>query len=59
MICDCNECLNTRLILSENGFHRVCALSNLASRNCIFGKKDHFIQRPKDKDEKEDSYGSK
>lgn len=40
----CDKCLHTRLIMSENGLHRVCALSAQAARNCLLGKKDHFLK---------------
>ena len=43
----CEKCLNRRMIVSENGYHFICSLSDIAARNCILGKKDHFIQRPK------------
>lgn len=45
----CKECFNRRMVISENGYHFICSLSSIASHNCIFGKKDHFIQRPKSK----------
>lgn len=41
----CTNCVNRRLIISENGLHAVCGLSAAAARNCILGKKDHFVLR--------------
>ncbi len=40
----CDKCLHTRLIMSENGLHPVCTLSSQAARNCLIGKKDHFLK---------------
>ena len=40
---NCNKCMNTRTIMSENGLHRVCALSQKAAKNCLVGKKDRFV----------------
>jgi hypothetical protein len=39
----CEECLNTRLIVSENGFHRICTFPVSVSIKCIHGIKDRFI----------------
>lgn len=39
----CEQCLNSRLIISENGYHTVCCLSQKAATNCILGKKNQFI----------------
>lgn len=40
---NCEKCLNTRLIVSENGYHHICTLSARAAKNCLLGKKDRFI----------------
>ena len=42
----CDTCLNSRPIISENGIHYVCCLSNKASANCLTGKRDQYIKRP-------------
>ena len=42
----CEKCLNRRMIVSENGYHFICSLSNIAAMNCILDKKDHFIPQP-------------
>lgn len=39
----CDRCLNRRAIISENGYHLVCALSARAARDCISGKSDKFF----------------
>ena len=43
MTTKCDRCLYRRLILSENGFHYVCALSDNAAKLCITGMVDRFI----------------
>lgn len=42
----CDMCLNSRHIISENGFHPICCLSEKKSLECITGKKDHYIKHP-------------
>ena len=42
----CDMCLNSRHIISENGFHPICCLSEKNSLECITGEKDHYIQHP-------------
>lgn len=38
----CKECLNSRLILSENGWHAICTLSQENARDClVHGSKFH------------------
>ncbi len=44
---DCARCVHRRGIISENGFHYVCGLSWQAARNCILGKKQHYVEIPK------------
>ena len=39
----CDNCLNSRPIVSENGMHSICTLSDKAAMNCITGKKDGFM----------------
>lgn len=41
----CNNCLNARRIISENGSHSVCCLSDKVAVECIIGKKDQRIPR--------------
>ena len=39
----CDSCLNTRLIISENGLHPICTLSSKAARNCIMNNYSKFV----------------
>lgn len=39
----CGHCANSRPVISENGWHFVCALHHTAARNCMLGKKEHFV----------------
>ena len=41
----CDKCLNSRPIISENGYHFICCLSNKKAVNCITNTKDYFIPR--------------
>ncbi len=35
---NCEECLNSRRIISEGGYHSVCTLSAAKMRSCITGR---------------------
>lgn len=55
----CDNCLNARRIISENGLHSVCCLSDKVAVNCLVGKKDQRIiipleQRENDRKERMD-----
>ena len=39
---DCKECLNSRLIVSENGYEAICTLSIKKSKICLFNDKCYF-----------------
>ena len=39
----CDNCLNARRIISENGLHSICCLSEKVAIDCIMGKKDHRV----------------
>ena len=39
----CELCLNTRPIISENGYHLNCTLSPKAALNCMFGTTNRFL----------------
>lgn len=39
----CRTCLNSRGIISENGWHYICCLSNQKAIDCITNKKDYYI----------------
>lgn len=45
---DCEKCLHSRMIISENGYHSVCCLSSKAAINCMIGKKSQFTTLEKD-----------
>lgn len=45
----CKECLHSRLIISENGYHPVCCLSKKKAMDCLIGKKNWFATVKKDK----------
>ena len=47
----CDSCLNSRTVVSENGRHPVCCLSEKQAMNCLMGKDDKYvtIQRPEEK----------
>ena len=48
----CETCLNSRSIISENGFHPICCLHWRLAKECVLGERDHYIKNPaiKDKD---------
>lgn len=43
---ECETCLNSRPIISENGLHRVCCLSSKKAVDCITGKKKYYTRTP-------------
>lgn len=47
----CNECLNHRLVVSENGYHAVCCLSSRKTIECMTNRKSHFITIKKNEDD--------
>ena len=38
----CEESLCSRMIVSENGYHAVCCLSQKKVMDCLMGKKSYF-----------------
>lgn len=48
---DCEKCLHSRLIISENGYHSVCCLSQKKAVDCMTGKKSQFATLEKDKND--------
>ena len=42
----CEKCLLSRQVVSENGFHPVCCLPEDEARECILGEASHFTDRP-------------
>ena len=47
---ECEKCLNSRMIISENGYHSICCLSQKAAMDCAIGKKNYFATLEKDAD---------
>lgn len=48
----CDKCLYSRIVVSENGLHSVCCLSQKKAVDCLFGKKNYFIYKyRKEKDD--------
>ncbi len=39
----CEICANSRIVVSENGIHPICCLSEKKAIDCIAGVKDHYI----------------
>lgn len=39
----CETCLNSRPIISENGIHYVCCLSDKKAVRCMFGMEDRYV----------------
>lgn len=39
----CDNCLNARRIISENGSHSICCLSEKVAMDCLMGKKDQRV----------------
>lgn len=40
---NCDDCLNSRSVLSETGVHPVCCLSREKAADCITDKKSWFV----------------
>ena len=49
---NCDKCLFSRRIVSENGFHPICCLSDNEVRECLVSGK-HYVKHPAYKEEKE------
>lgn len=43
----CEECLHSRPVVSENGYHYICCLSPKKAVNCIAGIKSQFVSLKK------------
>lgn len=48
----CDTCLNSRTVVSENGYHPICCLSARKANACILTGK-HYIRHPAKKDKEE------
>ena len=51
--CKCETCLNSRVIISENGCHSVCCLSQKKAVDCITKRKDYYVENPSTRTPKE------
>lgn len=40
----CDSCLNSRIVVSENGLHSICCLSEKKAVACMLGKKDSYLE---------------
>lgn len=49
----CEECLRSRIIVSENGYHAVCCLAQKKAMNCMTGVRSYFIGAKKCVNEEE------
>lgn len=49
----CDSCIFSRRIVSENGFHSICCLSDKEVLECLKSGK-HYVMHPKYKNAKED-----
>lgn len=49
----CDTCINSRTIVSENGYHSICTLSSKAAINCMTGKTDSYFTIAPKKEEKQ------
>lgn len=47
----CDNCLNSRKIISENGLYSVCCLSEKVAVDCLMEKKDQRIIIPQSDEE--------
>lgn len=42
----CEKCLNRVSVISENGIHYNCSLSEKKAVDCICHRKDYYIEHP-------------
>lgn len=40
----CDTCLNSRTVISENGPHKICCLTEKETISCLIGKEDWFVE---------------
>lgn len=38
----CDSCLNSRIVISENGLHSICCLSEKKAVDCLTNKEDSY-----------------
>lgn len=42
----CETCMNSRPVLSENGWHDLCALPSIDAIYCMTGREDNYVPNP-------------
>lgn len=42
----CTECINSRLVVSENGYHAICTLPESDSTDCVIQEGTKFEGNP-------------
>ena len=47
----CDKCVNARFIVSENGIHPICCLSQKKAVDCLMGKINHYAPWKGESDE--------
>ena len=40
----CDSCLNSRMVVSENGLHSIWCLSEKKAVDCMLGEKNHYVE---------------
>lgn len=45
----CDSCLNSRIVISENGLHSICCLSEKKAVDCLTNEEDSYKGMPKQK----------
>lgn len=43
---NCEKCLNSRPVISENGIHSVCCLSSKKACDCFLNNGKYFVEHP-------------
>lgn len=43
---NCKECINSRLVVSENGYHAICTLSDDDVYDCLSNGRSRFEGNP-------------
>lgn len=39
----CDYCMNSRVAISENGYHSICCLTEMQAINCLLRRKEYFV----------------
>ena len=54
----CDTCLHARSVISENGMHYVCCLSDKEVLYCLTGQEDSYVKNPMKKGVPNDEQGT-